>query len=252
MSMWFEQMMQKGAIVTGPALMEKAQQFAVDLDVPDFKPNPAPPNGSYVKVKGVKTPKDRITLVFICNAIGSDKFAYSIGKPRRFRGRTVPISYTFNKKAWTTSSIWCKIIKELDDKLKKRKKLLLIDNASCHKLEFTPKSGIGMYHKHNSSIRSRKCLIREQLLAIERDYMEKFLRSISILRALYIIKRCWWLATPQTIQNCFKKAGIFKDDESKEPDITENILDDEYSTFFEEMSDLEKHDCFGTLNETEI
>lgn len=209
MSLWFEQMIQKGTVVTGPILMEKAEQFAIQLDIPNFKANvgwlqrwkksqniyfkklhgesasadtdsaesfkrnvlpallekyalneiynadetglfyKALPDGTYgygrSQQSGPKSPKDRITLLFITNATGTDKYVYSIGKykqPRCFRGKKVPIPYKYNKKAWMTSTIWNEIIRELDEKFKKRgqKILLLIDNASCHKLDFSPES----------------------------------------------------------------------------------------------------------------
>lgn len=375
MSMWFNQMMETNARVTGPVIFEKAQQFAIKLGIPDFKPSPgwlqrwkknenihfrkhhgeaasadsqsaeefkqnvlplllqkyalediynadetglfykALPTGSYVAgsqaSSGFKTPKERITLLFITNCIGTNKYVYAIGKyknPRCFRGKIIPIPYKFNKKAWMTSTIWREIIKELDDKftIKNKKILLLIDNASCHKLDFEPKSieivfmppcttsliqplDQGMLYLpilvHTKyfflflyvtgiiqSFKShyRKCLVREQILAAEGGIMAKFLKSISILRALYIIKRTWWLVTPQTIQNCFKKAGIHDGihvadslDDINSSDVqvyceTDGFASDDvcetvdYETFFKNIVDLEKENCFGAANEDDI
>lgn len=356
MSKWFEQMMEKGAQVNGPILLEKAQQFAIQLNIPDFKANPgwlqrwkkneniqfrkrhgeaasadaesainfkeniaptllarysldniynadetgllykALPNGSYsygsTQMSGLKIPKDRITLLFITNASGSDKYVYSIGKykqPRCFRGKTIPISYKHNKKAWMTSATWCEILKEMNEKFKKLNKniVLLIDNASCHKLDFTPENieivflppcttsliqpldqgrckqkilNYTIIHKlflfqgiiQSFKAHYRKILIREQILAIEGDCMDKFLKNITVLKALHIIKRSWWLVTPQTITNCFRKCGIFIESESNEPEISEILLGSEYNSFLEDMSDLEKRDCFGTLSDDEI
>lgn len=82
--------------------------------------------------------------------------------------------------------------------------------------------------------------------------MDKFLKNITVLKALHIIKRSWWLVTPQTITNCFRKCGIFIESESNEPEISEILLGSEYNSFLEDMSDLEKRDCFGTLSDDEI
>nr|XP_036214104.1 trypsin zeta-like [Bactrocera oleae] len=116
----------------------------------------------------------------------------------------------------------------------------------------------------------RKCLVREQILAAEGGIMAKFLKSISILRALFIIKRTWWLVTPQIIQNCFKKAGIHdgihvadslddinssdvqvycETDGSASDDVCETV---DYETFFKNIVDLEKENCFGAANDDDI
>uniref|UniRef100_A0A0A1X5Q4 Tigger transposable element-derived protein 6 n=1 Tax=Zeugodacus cucurbitae TaxID=28588 RepID=A0A0A1X5Q4_ZEUCU len=142
-----------------------------------------------------------------------------------------------------TSCIWREIIKEFDNKVevKNKKIILLIDNASCHKLDFTPKSieivflppcttsliqplDQGIIQSFKSHY--RKCLIREQILAAEGGFMANFLKSVNILRVLYIVKRTWWLVTPQTIRNCFKKAGIYEGIpvmDSKNDTTSENI-----------------------------
>lgn len=208
MSKWFAQMAEKNTIITGPIILEKAEQFAIQLGI-DFKPNSgwlhrwkkqenirfrnihgeassgdveaadlfkenvlpdklteyeldeiynadetglmykAISNKTYApankNVRGQKVPKNRLTLLFICNATGSDKLLFSIGKsknPRCFRGKHIPVPYKFNTKAWMTSILWCEIMRELDEMFAKKNKkiLLLIDNASCHKLNFTPEN----------------------------------------------------------------------------------------------------------------
>lgn len=87
--------------------------------------------------------------------------------------------------------------------------------------------------------------------------MEQFLKSVHILRALYITKRSWWLVTPETIRNCFKKGGISKDDPTNEidenvSDEEEILLDQEYDSFLKELDEIEKYDCFGSLVDTDI
>ncbi|XP_055843843.1 tigger transposable element-derived protein 6-like [Episyrphus balteatus] len=67
----------------------------------------------------------------------------------------------------------------------------------------------------------RQIIVRKQLLAIENGLtIKQFSKSITILRALMYIKRAWWLVKPDTISNCYQKAG-FLPDENSEPEVEE-------------------------------
>lgn len=60
---------------------------------------------------GIKAQKNRLTLLFLCNLNGTEKQIFSIGKskqPHCFRGKTIPIDYYSNNKAWMTIEIWKK------------------------------------------------------------------------------------------------------------------------------------------------
>ena len=86
---------------------------------------------------GGKTPKDRVTVLFICNSTGSDKKAIAIGKyksPRCFKDSRPPLPYYSSANAWMTSWIWSDILKKFDRELGSRKIILFADNAACHKL----------------------------------------------------------------------------------------------------------------------
>ncbi|XP_053949461.1 tigger transposable element-derived protein 6-like [Anastrepha ludens] len=102
--------------------------------------------------------------------------------------------------------------------------LLFVDNASCHKINFKPRNieieflppntialiqplDQGIIHAFKAEY--RKILVRKQISAIERGVpLQTYIKSISILDVLHYIKRAWWLVKPETICNCFKKAGI--------------------------------------------
>ena len=65
------------------------------------------------QMQGKKRSKFRITIVFGCNADGSEKLPiFYIGRaksPTCFKGRALPqrgFHYHFNKKAWMTSEIF--------------------------------------------------------------------------------------------------------------------------------------------------
>ena len=90
---------------------------------------------------GQKKSKDRITLVFITNADGSDRICSMIGKsknPRAFRGVSkLPIEYYSQNNAWIDSYIYKQILIKLNRKMKKKNKkiLLFVDNYSTHILD---------------------------------------------------------------------------------------------------------------------
>lgn len=107
------------------------------------------PNGTLARTaesaKGNKSQKIRLSLLFLCNAAGSDKKVYSIGKsknPRCFRNKSLPINYYCNKNAWMTSSLWSTIIIDFDKEMTSanRKVILFVDNASCHKVNLNLQS----------------------------------------------------------------------------------------------------------------
>lgn len=88
---------------------------------------------------GMKVNKNRITLLFLCNMDGSEKEVISIGKskqPHCFRGKEIPIKYFNNTKAWMNRNTWVTILMELDSKMQKKNRniILFADNAACHKL----------------------------------------------------------------------------------------------------------------------
>jgi hypothetical protein len=58
---------------------------------------------------GGKAPKDRVTVLLLCNSTGTEKKAYTIGKfknPRCFKRARPPLPYYSSKNAWMTSWIW--------------------------------------------------------------------------------------------------------------------------------------------------
>jgi len=90
---------------------------------------------------GQKKFKDRITLVLISNADGTDRSCCMIGKsknPRAFRGiKNLPIEYYSQKNSWINSSIYKNIIIKLNNKMKRLNKniILFVDNCSTHILD---------------------------------------------------------------------------------------------------------------------
>ena len=105
-----------------------------------MKPNHTISNGP---VSGTKQSKDRVTVLFTCNATGSEKmcplFIHKYENPRVLRGinkNTLPVNYYWNSKSWMQVSIWNEYLKNLDARMRTlgRNILLLVDNAPTHAL----------------------------------------------------------------------------------------------------------------------
>ena len=89
-----------------------------------------------VDCHGGKKSKERLTALVCANMTGNDKLPLLIiGKsanPRCFKNKkTLPTPYTSNKKAWMTSEIFTDWLRNLDQKLqkKKRKIAMVVDNC---------------------------------------------------------------------------------------------------------------------------
>ncbi len=81
--------------------------------------------------------KERLT-VMVAPSMAGEKLSLVIGKaakPRCFkRLKKTPLPYDSNKKAWMTSAIFEKFVRELGAKMrrKKRRIALVLDNCSAH------------------------------------------------------------------------------------------------------------------------
>ena len=87
------------------------------------------------QAKGCKKDKERITILFCCNASGKNKIKpFVIGKsqkPRCFNHiniETLPVKYSNSTNAWMTMELW----DEWFDFQLKKKSILLIDNCPAH------------------------------------------------------------------------------------------------------------------------
>lgn len=106
------------------------------------------------KCFGGKRSKERVTLLFACNATGTEKLpTLMIGKsrkPRCFAGvKSFPFRYQANKKAWITTSIFHDWSRKIDRQMSRQNRqiLLFVNNCSSHvilppltavKVEFLP------------------------------------------------------------------------------------------------------------------
>eukprot|EP00058_Branchiostoma_floridae_P002180 XP_002587668.1 hypothetical protein BRAFLDRAFT_126732 [Branchiostoma floridae] len=92
------------------------------------------------KCSGGKQSKERLTIMLCANMVGDKEKPLVIGKsqtPRCFKRintKTLPVTYTNNKKAWMNSYLFTDWLKKLDKKMGRqgRKILLFMDNAPSH------------------------------------------------------------------------------------------------------------------------
>lgn len=180
------------------------------------------------KCTGGKMSKERMTLFVAANMSGSEKRKLIvIGKsknPRCFKNvKTLPVTYMSNKKAWMTSDLFIKILRDWDSELMKKKKkiLLLVDNCPAHpkvsnlkniNLQFLPPNTTSVLQPVDQGIiRSLKVHYRKYQLMniIENNQLSKE-SSINILDAISMISKAWNRVLQQTIINCFKHAGFLE------------------------------------------
>lgn len=227
---------------------------------------------------GFKSSKERLTLLFICNATGEYKKVVVIGKaknPRCFKNKVLPLKYYSNRKAWMTGDLWNEIILNLEEEMasQKRNIILFADNAACHKkvqnlnyinLQFLPANTTsiiqpldqGIIHAFKSYYRQN--IIRKQIGALELGKtVEEFSKSINILLGMHMIKRSFWMVKPTSIKQCFKKSKLTKtcsEEENEETESTSNfeIAEDLREDFEKFVTCDDNEDCNGVLTDTEI
>ena len=179
-------------------------------------------------VKGKKKNKERITVALCANATEMDKqkplLIARTARPRCFGKDFDPnvyAIYRYNKKAWMTSDLiteWLENFKRTM-RSKKRKVLLLLDNATSHKVledlqnvrvHFLPPNMTSHLQPSDAGIIRnfkfyyRKGLTKHFLRAIEDDKP----MSINLREALRLIKDAWNDVKAQTISKCWEHTSI--------------------------------------------
>lgn len=228
-----------------------------------------------------KMQKERLTALFICNMDGSDKQLFIIGKsatPRCFKNiLRPPLPYYNNKNAWMTHSIFTDILNNFNKKLnlQKRNIILFIDNAPCHKLFNIELSNIKVIFLppnttciiqpldqgiiQNAKVFYRQQLIRKQLIHIDLGHsFIDFAKSITLLEAMHMLLNAWSKVKPETITNCFRKAGFLchnNDDNRINIQPTDEIFNLSFLNVekFDEYVDCDRNlECYGELNDADI
>ena len=180
---------------------------------------------------GCKLSKDRITVMVAANMSGTEKKKLLIigksQKPRCFKNvKSLPVDYANNRKAWMTSELFEKWLRDWDrDLLKKKKKiLLLVDNCPAHPnvtdltsitLAFLPPNTTSVLQPMDQGIiRSLKTNFRKNLVLKMINSLDanedNSSTKITVLDAILMVNDAWNKMTQSTIHNCFKHAGFIE------------------------------------------
>ncbi len=196
-----------------------------------------PPNKTLAsklsKLEGIKQSKERLSIAFIVNALGTEFIKPIIighhRKPRCFKNvwwHRAYCSYFYNKTAWMTMNIFESWLLEFNEKMKKENRhvLLLIDNAGGHNKSLELKNKLTnvevSYLPANTTsvlqpldqgiIRTFKVYYRKLLVEYLLDLSdnEKEYTPITTTQTIINIYKAWRKVNESTIVNCWRKAGI--------------------------------------------
>ena len=185
------------------------------------------------KVKGGKQSKERLTVLLACSSTGEKLQPLVIGKsqnPRAFKGIDVNqlrVRWRFNKKAWMTGLIFKEWLKNLDLKmrLRKRKILLLMDNCSSHAckdvemnnvvVKFLPANMTSWLQPldagiiKNFKMHFRKLLLQHIVARIDScASATELTKQLNVLHAVNWIARSWDSVSATTISSCSARCGL--------------------------------------------
>lgn len=181
------------------------------------------------KCQGGKRSKERITVMVAANMTGNEKLKLLVigksAKPRCFSGvKALPVLYENNKRAWMTSSIFESWIEKIDIKFHReiRKVLLFIDNCPAHpkvlvrnlqavKLVYLPPNTTSKLQPMDQGvIKNLKHYYRKRAVSriIRNIEANNPVNDMNLLDAIHILQKSWEDVKPETIANCFRKAGF--------------------------------------------
>lgn len=185
--------------------------------------------------KGIKTAKERITVLLGCSASGEKLKPLVIGRaenPRCLKGvnkASLPVTYKFNRRAWMTASIFHDWLDHLNSKMKShgRHILLFLDNCGAHphiqlsnvKLQFLPPNTTSRLQPCDAGVIAtfkshyRKRLLRHLLAQMDDATQASDLaKSVNLLDAIRWVDQSWFAVKPSTIVKCFASCGFAQSD----------------------------------------
>ncbi|GFN78561.1 tigger transposable element-derived protein 6 [Plakobranchus ocellatus] len=214
---------------------------------------------------GGKKAKGRLTVLVAANMSRSEKLPLLIigksAKPGCFNNtKKLPVEYAANKKAWMTSDIFISWLQKLDRKflLQGCSVAMIIDNCPAHpsvdnlkaiKLVFLPPNTTSILQPCDQGIINsfkrnyRKAVVQRYLVHIDSGCPATF--NISVLEALYLMKKAWDDISTSAIANCFRHAGFYSQEESSETESKTSQEDRDLVSLFDRLKGVVPVD--GTL-----
>lgn len=203
------------------------------------------------QVSGGKRAKDRVTVALCASMTGEKLQPLVIGKsakPRCFgkiKVENLPVIYRYNKKAWMNGRIFEEWLKNVDKKMRrqKRKILLFLDNASSHtelslnnvKVVRLPANCTSVLQPMDQGIiQTLKLKFFKHQSTHILGQMEKtsvmgsdLLKNINVLDTIYWIDRAWRAVEISTICKCFDKCGFTPIRHSEQVQNSDSESDDD-------------------------
>ncbi|XP_030006278.1 tigger transposable element-derived protein 6-like [Sphaeramia orbicularis] len=219
--------------------------------------------------KGIKKAKIRISLALTANATGTEKLTPlvigHVQRPRCFKhfNPGVYAQYFHNKKTWMTSVIFNEWITELDQKMRRQNRhiLLLLDNATSHivpvdddgqpkltnvDVHFLPPTTTSHLQPMDAGIikafkaHYRRFQVRHMIDAYDAGRPTE----IQLNHAIRYVKQAWNAITEKTIVNCWEHVKIFPD-RTPAADADVEVLDpvpaplqNDFGNMFERMAEM--------------
>uniref|UniRef100_A0A3B3SSQ9 HTH CENPB-type domain-containing protein n=1 Tax=Paramormyrops kingsleyae TaxID=1676925 RepID=A0A3B3SSQ9_9TELE len=190
---------------------------------------------------GTKHCKDRVTAMFCANMDGSEKFKMTvIGKfknPRCFKGVcNLPVLYYAQRKAWMDTDIFYKWLRQFDEKYhcQGRKVLLFVDNVSSHKEELQLKATTLKFFPPNTTSKLQPMdqgVIKTCKVHYRRRFLKRLIAEIksgefckmTLKDGVDLLSQAWDDVKPETIANCFRKAGFQLGDDDQLQGETQDL-----------------------------
>lgn len=202
---------------------------------------------------GGKFSKERLTILLAANASGTERFKPLVigkfAKPRAFKNvKSLPVDYRSNKKAWMNSDLFANWLLDVDKKMKREKRniLMLIDNCPAHNtipkmknvtVKFLPPNTTSMLQPLDQGIiKNFKTFYRAEVVKTMLTNLDNGVKTnIDVLQAIHMTTKAWNSVSEATIRNCFLHCGIMDTSVTTTPEtgINNNIVE-----FQKEWEDL--------------
>ena len=231
------------------------------------------------KANGVKSSKERVSLVFCVSFTGEKLPPLVIGRaamPQGLRGldlNKIGVRYTNTPKSWMVIDLFQEYLHELNQKMAEedRKILLLVDNAPSHvmdeeltniKIKFLPKNTTSVFQPLDQGIiRSFKAhdkmALIQYLLTVGNNTPET-MRGINIGTIVHWVSEAWKKVSAITITNYFKKTGLFGEEaelllsDTSEGELQTQLTAVKATVSAEEYLDADNIDLIYDCDEEEL
>lgn len=182
---------------------------------------------------GGKVAKERLTVLLCASMSGEREKPLVIGKaakPRCFKNMDITkfgIEWKANRKAWMTREIMTEWLGQLDRKMirQDRKVLLFLDNAASHpdtiklqnvKIVFFPPNVTSVSQPldqgviQNFKVMYRQLVMKHIVSELNGNEvtLQTLTKGLNVLQAISWVTNAWKNVTASTIRNCFLKAGF--------------------------------------------